>query len=102
MLPLIIKHRMTNNTNFVPGWESSSSLDPLSTYTSDDFFGFLDDNDDINGTVTNLLDIGIGRIPAQTAEQAKAYVDKLIDYSRTSKPRPLAQPANFYRRRPGR
>ena len=76
------KDRLLNNTNYTPAWESSSSLDPLSTYTSDDYFGFLNDNEDINSTaLTNLLDIGIGRVPAQTPDQAKAFVDKLIDYS---------------------
>jgi len=42
----------------------------------------LDDNEDINSTtVTNLLDIGIGRIPAQTAAQASAFADKLVNYT---------------------
>ncbi|MEO5682220.1 MAG: type IX secretion system sortase PorU [Chitinophagaceae bacterium] len=76
------KDRVKNNTNYVPAYESNVSLDPLATYTSDDFFGFLDDNEDIGaGQLTNLLDIGIGRIPAQTPAQAKAYADKLVDYT---------------------
>lgn len=76
------KDRLKNNSNFVPAYENSLSLDPLSTYTSDDYFGFLDDNEDINATsVTNLLDIGIGRIPARTAAAAAAYVDKLLNYT---------------------
>ena len=76
------KDRLKNNTNYVPAWESSSSIDPLSTYTSDDYFGFLNDNEDINSTaLVNLLDIGIGRVPAQTPDQAKAFVDKLFDYT---------------------
>jgi hypothetical protein len=75
------KDRMGGNTNFVPAYESASSLDPLGTYTSDDFFGFLNDAEDINsGLVTNELDIGIGRIPARSAEEAKNFVDKLMDY----------------------
>lgn len=75
------KSRINENTNLVPAYESRSSLDPLNTYTSDDFFGFLDDGDDINsGIVTNLLDIGIGRIPARNLEQTKNYVDKLLAY----------------------
>ena len=75
------KNRITNNTNLVPAYQSKIYLDPLSTYTSDDFFGFLDDNEDINtGLVTNLLDIGIGRIPAKNIEEAKNYVDKVIAY----------------------
>jgi hypothetical protein len=73
--------RISNNTNLVPCWESPVSLDPLATYTSDDFFGLLGDNDDINGTGTYLLDIGIGRIPAKSEREAKAIVDKIVAYN---------------------
>lgn len=75
------KARITNNTNLVPAWESPVSLDPLSSYTSDDFFGLLGDSDDINGSGTYLLDIGIGRIPAHDERQAKSIVDKIIAYT---------------------
>jgi hypothetical protein len=76
------KDRLANNTNMVPAYESTNSLDPLNTYTSDDFFGYLNDSDDINnGSRINLLDIAIGRIPAQNVAQAKAYVDKIIAYT---------------------
>ncbi len=75
------KNRIANNTNLVPAYQSKVFIDPLSTYTSDDFFGFLDDNEDINsGLVINLLDIGIGRIPAKNSNEAKNYVDKAIAY----------------------
>jgi hypothetical protein len=75
------KNRIGNNTNLVPAYQNKISFDPLSTYTSDDFFGFLDDNEDINsGLITNLLDIGIGRIPAKNSTEAKNYVDKVISY----------------------
>ncbi|WP_207511949.1 type IX secretion system sortase PorU [Longitalea luteola] len=73
--------RISNNTNLVPAWESPVSLDPLATYTSDDFFGLLNDDDDINGTGTYLLDIGIGRIPAKNEREAQAIVDKIIAYN---------------------
>ncbi|MCM5527692.1 type IX secretion system sortase PorU [Parasegetibacter sp. NRK P23] len=75
------KNRLGNNTNFVPAYQSNESLDPLSTYTSDDFFGLLDNTDNINNTGTlSLLDIGIGRIPAGNPAEAKAYVDKVLAY----------------------
>lgn len=75
------KDRLHNNTNLVPAYESINSLDPLATYTSDDFFGFLDDNDDINSAIIiNQLDIGIGRIPAKNIDEAKNYVDKVEAY----------------------
>ncbi|NCU03501.1 MAG: type IX secretion system sortase PorU, partial [Chitinophagaceae bacterium] len=74
-------NRINGNTNFVPCYESDISLDPLSTYTSDDFFGFLDDNDFINRLFpVSLLDIGIGRIPAKNIQEAKSAVDKVIRY----------------------
>ncbi len=75
------RNRISNNSNLVPGYESVNSLDPLSTYTSDDFFGFLDDGDDINQNNNNFnLDIGIGRIPARNIDEAKMMVDKIIRY----------------------
>ncbi len=74
------KTRITNNTNLVPAWESRASLDPLATYTSDDFYGLLDDGDDMNGTGTYLLDIGIGRIPARFEREGQSIVDKIIGY----------------------
>ena len=86
MLHLIIKTGLTNNTNFVPAYENNFSLDPLSTYTSDDFFGFLDDNEDINsGAIINYLDIGIGRVPAKNIEEAKNFVDKVEAYFSSAK-----------------
>jgi hypothetical protein len=75
------KARIHNNTNLVPCYESRVSLDPLSTHTSDDYFGFLDDADNINDSDIDLLDIGIGRIPAMNLREAKAIVDKIIAYS---------------------
>jgi hypothetical protein len=75
------KNRVNNNSNLVPAYQSSASLDPLATYTSDDFFGFLDDHEDINSpSVINYLDIGIGRIPAKTLEEAKNFVAKAESY----------------------
>ncbi len=74
-------NRINGNTNFVPCYESDASLDPLATYTSDDFFGLLDDQDNINRSFpVSLLDIGIGRIPAKTLAEAKSVVDKIIRY----------------------
>ena len=76
------KSRIRNNTNLVPAYESTNSLEPLNTYTSDDYFGYLDATDDINNTASPpLLDIAIGRIPAATPEQATIIVNKIIAYS---------------------
>ncbi|MDB5211854.1 MAG: hypothetical protein JWQ30_2681 [Sediminibacterium sp.] len=75
------RNRITGNSNLVPGYESINSLEPLSSYTSDDFFGLLDDADDINQNNPNSnIDIGIGRIPARNIAEAKTMVDKIIRY----------------------
>ncbi|HET9824131.1 MAG TPA: type IX secretion system sortase PorU, partial [Chitinophagaceae bacterium] len=75
------KDRIRNNTNLVPAYETINSLEPLNSYTSDDFFGFLDDNEDINSNILiNQLDLGIGRIPAKNIDEAKNYVDKVEAY----------------------
>jgi hypothetical protein len=77
------KDRVYSNTNFVPVYESYNSLDPLSTYSSDDYFGFLEDPEGAwpeNPAINYSLDVGIGRIPAKNPAEAQAVVDKLIDY----------------------
>lgn len=77
------KDRVYANTNLVPIYESYNSLDPLSTYSSDDYFGFLEDNEGAwpeNPAINYSLDIGVGRIPAKNPADAQAVVDKLIDY----------------------
>lgn len=90
------KDRIKNNTNKVPSYESDISLDPLNTYTSDDFFGFLDDAEDINSASTSLLDIGIGRIPANTIAEAQSIVDKIIVYTSPTALGPWRNELSFF------
>jgi hypothetical protein len=77
------KSRVSNNTNFVPVYESRSSLDPLTTYSSEDYFGLLDS---LEGTwsepagLIELMDIGIGRIPCKSAAEADGAVNKIMHY----------------------
>ena len=75
------RYRIKENNNLVPAYESINSLDPLATYTSDDFFGLLEDGDDINANIPSItIDIGIGRIPAKNIMEAKTMVDKILQY----------------------
>ena len=79
------KNRVPGNINLVPVYETVNSLDPLVSHVSDDFFGLLSDADDINlVSPAGLLDIGIGRIPAHSIDEAKIMVDKIIHYSDTA------------------
>ena len=90
------KDRLKYNTNYVPAYETAASLDPLATYTSDDFFGFLDSNEDINsGSIINDLDIGIGRLPVKTAEEATSFVDKVVAYHSSPSFGPWRNNLNF-------
>lgn len=75
------KDRIPNNTNFVPTFESAESFNVLMSYCNDDFFGFLDMDEDIeNLRIPNTLDIGIGRFPVNTLEEAQAMVRKVKHY----------------------
>lgn len=78
------KNILQKSNNYVPVYESRNSLYPLDTYTSDDYFGFMETDEgewleESGGNHT--MEIGIGRLPATSAEQAKTLVDKLIRYS---------------------
>lgn len=77
------KNRVLGNTNFVPIYESRNSLSPLETYSSDDYFGFLEENEgDWNESPAqnHSLDIGVGRLPLKNIDEAHDVVDKLIEY----------------------
>ncbi|MBV7533511.1 type IX secretion system sortase PorU [Chitinophaga sp. sic0106] len=75
------RNRVKNNTNLVPSWQSTASLDPVASYVSDDYYGLLRDQDDINRTdIRNELQVAIGRIPARNATEAAMAVDKIIAY----------------------
>lgn len=72
------KYRITDNTNYVPGYQSWNSHAVLGSYITDDYVGFLDDyeGDELNAS----LDVGIGRIMAKNTSQAQDIVDKTIHY----------------------
>jgi hypothetical protein len=79
------KEQPSAKKNLIPSYQTLSSLDPLTSYVSDDFFGYLDDADDINTNLpAPLLDLAVGRIPARTLSQAKMVVDKIINYQTQS------------------
>ena len=59
-------------------FESDESLSVLGSYVSDDYFVFLSDDDDEQNE--NLLDCGVGRIPASNASQAETYFKKVRKY----------------------
>jgi hypothetical protein len=77
------KNRVPENHNVIPIFESRESLDNVDSYSSDDFIALLDDNEgDWEANIGRVLslDIGVGRLPAKTKEDAEIMVDKIIRY----------------------
>jgi hypothetical protein len=71
-----------NNTNFVPTYESYSSYSPTYAYASDDYYGFLDNNEGNfdDGGFYDKADISIGRFPIQTLQEGYDMIDKILNY----------------------
>lgn len=61
-------------------YESENSFSSTECYVSDDFLTYLDDEEDIS-TFLGLPDIGVGRFPCTSEEEAKILVDKTINYA---------------------
>jgi hypothetical protein len=73
--------------NLVPTYTSRNSLNPLTTYSSDDFFGILEIGtgeweESSNGDTP--MQIGVGRIPAINVREAREAVNKIIAYENPS------------------
>ena len=72
--------------NLIFPYETATSTNTVASYTSDDYFGLLDDDEGIwrftgiTGTTTERVDVGIGRFPVQTPGEAELMVDKVIAY----------------------
>ncbi len=69
--------------NLLPSYSSRNSLNPLATYSSDDYFGFLEFGQgawEESAAGDELLKIGVGRIPAINLNEAREAVNKIIAY----------------------
>ena len=74
---------LESELNHLVIYESRNSLQPLATYGSDDYLGFLEDDEGEwaeSRSGDHTMDIGVGRIPAITEAEANNYIDKLINY----------------------
>jgi len=59
-------------------YQSSNSWSPTSSYVSDDYFAFL--ADDAAATNTDQLEVGVGRFPCSTVEEAQIVLEKIKRY----------------------
>ena len=70
---------LPEDNNLVPAYQSRESLKMAASFVTDDYFGCLDMDEGSNGSGT--VDIGIGRFPVSTVEQATQAVDKVLLYA---------------------
>lgn len=68
-----------NPNNYLLSYQFRSSVNETTSYGTDDYFGFLDDTEGI-ALSADILDIGIGRFPVTSLDQAKNAVDKVLRY----------------------
>ena len=65
-------------------YQARNSVSEVEAYATDDYFGYLEDKDGLSD-ITNTMDIAVGRLPVNTAEEAQSLVDKLIRYMQNNK-----------------
>lgn len=65
--------------DFLLCFESENSTSSTKSYVMEDYFALLDDNEGAN-LLKDKPDIGVGRLPATTAEEATIMVDKIVNY----------------------
>lgn len=78
------KDRLDPNSNFIPTFQTEESWTTATSYVIDDYFGLLDDNE--GNDAIGVIDLGIGRIPVQTQDEARDFVDKIYRYLMPKEP----------------
>jgi hypothetical protein len=63
---------------FIPVYETDRSLNPISSFPTDDYFALLSDNEGVS--LDGGLDIAVGRLTVTTLEEANAVINKIIQY----------------------
>ncbi|NQY66212.1 MAG: type IX secretion system sortase PorU [Flavobacteriales bacterium] len=75
------KDRIEGNNNLIPSYQSPESSTSTLSYVSDDYFAFLDPTEGVwNAMDADYLDLGVGRIPVNTIQEARQVVDKIMNY----------------------
>ena len=75
----MLSYKGRNPDDYLLCYESENSVSAVYSYVLEDYYGFLDDAEGANH-VRDKVDIGVGRIPAVSANEAHAVVNKLVAY----------------------
>ena len=68
-----------NPDDYLLCYESYESLSHTASYVMEDYFGLLDDTEG-KFMLSEKVDLGVGRLPLGSSSQARAKVDRLIEY----------------------
>lgn len=71
--------RTTRPEDFLLCFESDDSFSETESYVMEEYFGLLDDGEG-SRPLSDKTDLGVGRFPVRTAEEARIMVDKTLDY----------------------
>ncbi len=71
------KTQPPSNPNYIPTYQSRNSNVATASFTSDDFYGLLEDGE---GESEGTEDIGIGRLPVSDTIQAGVMISKINKY----------------------
>lgn len=74
-----MKDRIPNNANYVPTFHTVPSFNLITSFMSDDYFGMMDANEGQMGAA-DRLDIAVGRVLANSNQQANEMVTKVQQY----------------------
>lgn len=69
-----------NPKDFLLCFESEESFSDTRSYVMEDYFGLLDDGEGTQLT-REKPDLGIGRFPVTTADEARVMVDKVVEFA---------------------
>ncbi len=79
------KKKLGGRPNLIPIYTSRSSLDPLTTYSSDDYYGMLNwgfGEWEETKAGDAAMQVGVGRIPAISYWEAQSWLEKTIAYEK--------------------
>lgn len=66
-------------SNFVPTYETREDPNHELSFATDDYYALMDDNEGVNSF--GHVDIGVGRIPVSTVEEAESVLRKIRHYN---------------------
>ncbi len=72
------KERVVPGSDLIPTFQSAESLLLTSSFVSDDYYGLLDEEE--GSDAHGIPDVGIGRFPISTAEEAEHILHKIEFY----------------------